>query len=558
MQNSSEFQYIAIDQLFESKTNPRKTFDQKKLEELAESIRSGGLIQPIVVRPKDNAFEIVAGARRFRAGQLAEQFSLPARIKELTDAQALEWQLVENSQREDVHPYEEAQGFQSLLDLPGYDVAALVEKSGKSASHIYARLSLLQLIPAVAEAFQQERITASHASVDCASAAGASGRRVRATAGARTGRTRKRTCFRPSTSARGFRPTFILNLADAPFDREDPTLNPTAGACVTCPRRSGFNTSLFADVQGDQCLDAPCFQAKVTAHIDREIAARPELVTIETAWRAPKEQRPGALQKHQYRELDIPDNPDAEPPCSHTKSALIVFGKHAGRTLTVCVDPDCPVHNPREAARVAADPPPIMAPAAAQETEEEAAQREAEHEERMAEYRAEQERKEEERKAESERQQKEYEAEQARRDKQRKARLATFDRILEQTPAVFTATQFRLFLRLVVYIDPYSFLEEVASHFAGDDENHEQTEQEIVLAALGNTADEKLTSFALRLALTDHLGLPRDTDPDLLSEAEALFAPPQAKPKKASKPKAAPTLVKPAEKKTRAKKQKAA
>ena len=63
----------------------------------AESIRSGGLIQPIVVRPKENAFEIVAGARRFRAGQLAEQFSLPARIKELTDAQALEWQLVELS-----------------------------------------------------------------------------------------------------------------------------------------------------------------------------------------------------------------------------------------------------------------------------------------------------------------------------------------------------------------------------------------------------------------------------------------------------------------------------
>jgi hypothetical protein len=65
----------------------------------------------------------------------------------------------------DVHPYEEAQGFQRLLDLPGYDVATLVEKSGKSASHIYARLSLLQLIPEVAEAFTQERITASHANL---------------------------------------------------------------------------------------------------------------------------------------------------------------------------------------------------------------------------------------------------------------------------------------------------------------------------------------------------------------------------------------------------------
>jgi ParB family chromosome partitioning protein len=444
-----------------------------------------------------------------------------------------------------------------LLDLPGYDVAALVEKSGKSASHIYARLSLLQLIPAVAEAFQQERITASHAALIARLP-----QEHQADAFDNCWRKDwqdKEVHLLPAKHLSAWIQTNLyLNLADAPFDREDPSLNPTAGACVTCPRRSGFNTSLFADVQGDQCLDAPCFQAKVTAHIDREIAARPELVTIETSWRAPKEQHPRALQKHQYRELDIPDNPDAEPPCSHTKSALIVFGKHAGRTLTVCVDPDCPVHNPREAARVAADPPPIMAPAAAQETEEEAAQREAEHEERMAEYRAEQERKEEERKAESERQQKEYEAEQARREKHCKARLATFDRILEKSPAVFTATQLRLFLRLVVYIDPYSFLEEVASHFAGDDENHEQTEQEIVLAALSNTANEKLTSFALRLALTDHLGLPRDTDPDLLSEAEALFAPPQAKTKKASKPKAAPVLVKPAEKKTTAKKQKAA
>ena len=74
-------------------------------------------------------------------------------------------QLVENSQRVDVHPYEEAQGFQRLLDLPGYDVTAIGAKSGKSASHIYARLSLLQLIPTVAEAFVEERITASHANL---------------------------------------------------------------------------------------------------------------------------------------------------------------------------------------------------------------------------------------------------------------------------------------------------------------------------------------------------------------------------------------------------------
>ena len=165
MQNSSAFQYLAVDQIHESTTNPRRTFETTKLEELAESIRQHGLIQPITVRPNADGFEIVAGARRFRASQLAELFSVPARIVEIDDAQAMEWQLVENSQRVDVHPYEEAQGFQRLLDLPGYDVAALVEKSGKSASHIYARLSLLQLIPPVAEAFTGKRITASHANL---------------------------------------------------------------------------------------------------------------------------------------------------------------------------------------------------------------------------------------------------------------------------------------------------------------------------------------------------------------------------------------------------------
>lgn len=79
-----------------------------------------------------------------------------------------------------------------------------------------------------------------------------------------------------------------LNLAEAPFDREHTSLKPGAGACVTRPRRNGFNTSLFADAEGDQCLDALCFRAKVTAHINRQLAARPELVSIEAAWRAPK------------------------------------------------------------------------------------------------------------------------------------------------------------------------------------------------------------------------------------------------------------------------------
>jgi ParB family chromosome partitioning protein len=213
-------------------------------------------------------------------------------------------------------------------------------------------------------------------------------------------------------------------------------------------------------VQGDQCLDGACFQAKVTAHIDREIAARPELVTIETAWRSPKEQRPGALQKHQYRELAEPDNPDAESPCPSAKAAIIVFGKNLGGTVTVCLDDECPMHT-NHPQREAVDPPPSMPPAPEEETEEKAAQRRAEHEQRIAEHEAEQQRRAEERRAEYERQQKEYEAEQGRREKLRKARISTFERTIERAPASFNAAQMRAFLRLLVHLD-YSFFEEVA------------------------------------------------------------------------------------------------
>ncbi len=266
------------------------------MQERAESIRHHGLIQPVTVRLNADGFELIAGARRYRAAKLAELFSLPARVVNITDAQALEWQLVENSQRVDVHPYEEAQGFERLLDLPGYDVAALVEKSGKSASHIYARLSLLQLIPAVADAFTQERITASHANLIARlpqeSQAGAYEQCWR------KDWQEKEAHLLPAKSLSAWiQANLYLSLADAPFDREDPTLNPAAGACVTCPRRSGYNTSLFADVQGDQCLDGPCFQTKITAHIERELAVRPELIQIENGWRSAREQRPGAIQR---------------------------------------------------------------------------------------------------------------------------------------------------------------------------------------------------------------------------------------------------------------------
>jgi ParB family chromosome partitioning protein len=558
MQDSSAFQFLAIDTIHESTTNPRRTFDEAKLYELAESIKHNGLIQPITVRPNSQGFEIVAGARRYRAAQLAELFSVPARIVEIDDAKALEWQLVENSQRVDVHPYEEAQGFQRLLDIPGYDVAALVEKSGKSASHVYARLSLLQLIPTVAEAFTQERITASHANL-IARLPQESQAEAFEQCWRKDWQDKEPHLLPAKHVAAWIQANLYLSLADAPFDREDPTLNPAAGACVTCPRRSGYNTALFADVVSDQCLDSSCYHGKVEAFLDREIAAHPGLVQIENGWRNPKEQRPGAVQRGHVRELEtVIDNPDAEPamPCAAAKTAIVVYGKQLGRKLTVCTDKHCPVHDPKAAAEADAHPVPTMAPTPEAETEEEAAARHAEFERQRAEYEEERERREEERKQQFEQEQAEYEAESNRRSEILKAREATFNRILDNAPPTFTVVQLRVFLRALVNLDPYTLTDDVAEHFAGGNENNQQTAEEILLSTIDGLTDDKLTDFALRLALTGYIDIPREGEFDFLTEAEAVFIPPQ--PKKEKKPRKAPTPIKAATKKTSTKKKVAA
>jgi ParB family chromosome partitioning protein len=294
-------------------------------------------------------------------------------------------------------------------------------------------------------------------------------------------------------------------------------------------------------VQGDQCLNSTCYHGKVEAFLDREIAAHPGLVQIEYGWRNPKEQRPGAVQRGHVREIpDVPENPDAEPvmPCAAAKPAIIVYGKHIGKKLTVCTDKHCPVHDPQAAAEAAANPAPKMAPAPEAETEEEAAERKAEFERLRAEYEEEQQRREEERKQQFEHEQANYEAERNRRAEVLQARESILNRILENAPPTFTAAQLRVFLSALCNLDPYTITEDVADHFAEENNDHQQTPEEILTAALSETPDEKLTSFALRLALTGYVTIPNKNELDYLSEAEAMFVPaqPAKKKPKANKP----------------------
>jgi ParB family chromosome partitioning protein len=146
--------------------NPRRNFDSADLDDLAASVREKGIVQPILVRPVAdaiNAFEIIAGERRWRAAQKAGLHEVPVVVHEVSDKEALELAIIENVQRSDLNPLEEAQGYQQLTDEHGYSAAALAGVIGKSRPHVANTLSLLKL-PAAVQAYVREgRLTAGHA-----------------------------------------------------------------------------------------------------------------------------------------------------------------------------------------------------------------------------------------------------------------------------------------------------------------------------------------------------------------------------------------------------------
>ncbi|HYD99814.1 MAG TPA: ParB/RepB/Spo0J family partition protein [Alphaproteobacteria bacterium] len=145
---------------------PRRRFDEAAIEELAESIRARGVLQPILVRPKprnSGRYEIIAGERRWRAAQLAGLVDIPAIVRELSDQEAAEIALIENVQRQDLTPLEEAEGFKRLIDDYRYTQDELAKTIGKSRSHLANTLRLLALPDSVKGLLTEGKLTAGHA-----------------------------------------------------------------------------------------------------------------------------------------------------------------------------------------------------------------------------------------------------------------------------------------------------------------------------------------------------------------------------------------------------------
>ena len=162
-QGSAE-QYVPIEQISPNPEQPRKRFDTEDLNDLANSIREKGVIQPLIVRRRENgSFEIVAGERRWRASQMAQLHQLPVIIREFTDVEVLEVAIIENIQRADLNSVEEAAGYRQLMDRFGHTQEKMAEALGKSRSHIANLLRLLNLPETVLEMVRKGDLSAGHA-----------------------------------------------------------------------------------------------------------------------------------------------------------------------------------------------------------------------------------------------------------------------------------------------------------------------------------------------------------------------------------------------------------
>lgn len=251
---------LKIERLHNSPTNPRRHFNERKLEEMAASIRSHGILQPVQARPHPTLkgeHELIFGERRKRAAELAGLEVIPALVVDMDDETVAEVQTIENTQREDVHPLDEAEGYKRLLDKHRYTAERIADRVGRSTSYIHKRLQLTQLIDAAKKKFFDDGIDVTLALILARIPAklqpDALKKMTSGNEGPMTTRQARDLAHRE----------FMLVLGDAPFDTKDAQLVPAAGACTTCPKRSGNQRALFDDIKSaDVCTDIVCHRAK--------------------------------------------------------------------------------------------------------------------------------------------------------------------------------------------------------------------------------------------------------------------------------------------------------
>lgn len=272
---------LPLARLRESPFNPRRRYNEASLLELAETMRppTGRVHQPIVVRPLVQAdvehdHEIVFGHRRFRAAGIAGLEEIPAIVRAMTDEEAQLAQVVENLQREDVSPLEEADALHTLRREHGQSIEDLMKHAGKSRSYVFNRLRLATAHDKVREAVADGSIGAEVAQEVARLPHPLQPVALKAMFGKewRDGEYVEG-CVSYRQAKKILADRFQLRLDQAPFDLADTRLAPAAGACHSCPKNTSSDVTLRSEWGAGVCTDIECFEAKKVAHLQAELKA---------------------------------------------------------------------------------------------------------------------------------------------------------------------------------------------------------------------------------------------------------------------------------------------
>lgn len=271
------FSILDVGIIISSVTNRRKKFTPLKMAELAEDIKSRGVDTPITVRPLPGSrladtdrkvqYELVCGERRWRASKMAGVPTIPAMVRALTDEQALEIQICENLQSEDLTELEEAEGYEDLMKLAEITAEEVGKRIGKSKSYVYARLKLLDLCSEARASLRDGKIDASRSLL----VARIPDQKLQIKAMAEiiegTGYSNPKEPMTYRQAQLHLQQNYMLKLSDAKFKITSVDLVPEAGSCKTCNKRTGHDPDLFSEIKGaDVCIDPPCFHKKEEAH----------------------------------------------------------------------------------------------------------------------------------------------------------------------------------------------------------------------------------------------------------------------------------------------------
>jgi ParB/RepB/Spo0J family partition protein len=251
---------VPLERLHPSPTNPRKHLGD--LTELAASIAQVGVLEPLVARPAGGDFEIAFGHRRHAAAMKAGIEDVPVIVRDYSDDEVLEAQITENSQREDPHPLDEADGYAALLER-NYTVQRIADRIGRPVPYVAQRLKLCGLSKECRAAIDDERISIGVALL----LAKLPNQKLQEEGLKSVTSYRVGDGQMPVAEARTTLESEVMcALKGAPFKADDAVLVPAVGACTVCPKRTGVQVDLFADASSpDLCTDPKCFRSKVDA-----------------------------------------------------------------------------------------------------------------------------------------------------------------------------------------------------------------------------------------------------------------------------------------------------